>query len=423
MTGWKQDDVDLAAASADSGAVDIFSISIGTDADTIREFELLAVNNRGLAFQAPSSAEVVDAILAAVDAASYSKPTIQSLVTTAPLIGTGIEGEAVYLSGSFTDVDLMDSFNATVAWGDGSVANASITQLGDQYAIAANYVYPRGGKYKVEVTLVDSAGYLVRAKANAFVTGANAVGGRLNVVGTAGTDEVNVYPGAGGVFVHADFLAEEARWFPASEVLSLGVYLGDGDDSVVVAASLQLPSRLVGGDGHDGLYGGSGRDRISGGDGNDFIRGFDGDDFLEGNMGHDQLYGHLGNDILKGGNGDDFLYGGAGLDQLRGGNGIDHLYGDEHADLLHGGNENDYLYGGDGDDHLTGGAGDDQAWGQNGDDQLLGSSGMDQLFGGWGADVLSGEAGDDELDGGEGWDILYGGSGNDQLVNGEVNFP
>ncbi|MGI9518915.1 MAG: PKD domain-containing protein, partial [Pirellulaceae bacterium] len=424
MTGFTQSTVDQAASDADHGSIDIFTVSIGTDSQTVDFFDDIAGNNRGMAFNAPTSADVVDALLAAFDAATYSAPVLQSLSTTAPVIDLAVdEGVTVSFSGSFFDVDPGDSFTAIVSWGDGTVEAANITSAGGQYTIDADYAYPRGGNYNVTLTLTDSAGYQVTDRVKAYVTGANAVGGRLNVVGTPSGDEVNIYPGAGGIFVTANFLPDTNRWFAASEVVSLGVYLGGGNDSVVIATALQLPSRIVGGAGHDGLFGGGGRDRISGGDENDIIEGHGGDDILEGNLGFDRLFGMQGNDILRGGNGDDFLYGGAGNDQLRGGNDIDHLYGDEGNDLLHGGDQIDYLFGNDGDDTLIGGNGDDQAWGHSGNDRLFGWFGIDLLFGGVGDDLLAGEEGDDELDGGDDWDVLFGGPGTDVLVNGEDNHP
>ena len=424
MTGWTHADLDQAAAEADpSGPVDIYAVSIGSNTETIGFFEEVAFSNRGLAFNAQTSSDVVDALSSAFSAATHSAPVILSLETSASFIGSAIEGQTVTLSGTFVDGDPAETFTATVAWGDGTVDTANIVQAGGLYMIDAEYAYPRGGKYKVNVSLVDGNGKQDSARANALVTGANARGGRLNVVGTQLIDAVNVYPGRGGVFVTASFLVEETRWFAAEDVYSLGVYLGDGNDAVVVATSLVLPTRLVGGAGHDGLFGGNGPDRISGRDGDDVIRGFGGNDFIEGNTGSDWLFGMLGNDIVKGGNGNDYLSGGAGLDELRGGNGIDTLYGDEDADLLHGGNDDDFLHGNDGNDLLIGGNGNDMAWGDGGNDVLLGSFGNDQLFGGIGDDVLSGDDGDDELDGGDDWDELFGGPGVDLLINGEVNHP
>ncbi len=94
---------------------------------------------------------------------------------------------------------------------------------------------------------------------------------------------------------------------------------GEGDDSVSVAAAIELPVTMRGGAGNDTLIGGAGPDKLIGGDGNDKLSGRGGNDMIFGGHGSDELLGGPGNDVLRGGP----------LDTLRGGPG--------HNTLIRGG--------------------------------------------------------------------------------------
>ena len=94
----------------------------------------------------------------------------------------------------------------------------------------------------------------------------------------------------------------------------LVIVLGDGNDTVIAAKAVNVPTRISGGAGLDDLYGGSNSDKLVGGD--------DGDK-LVGRGGADSLFGGNGEDLLLGGAGKDVLRGGAGVDVLKGGPGRD----------------------------------------------------------------------------------------------------
>ncbi|HPP02057.1 MAG TPA: calcium-binding protein, partial [bacterium] len=108
---------------------------------------------------------------------------------------------------------------------------------------------------------------------------------------------------------------------------------GEGNDQIIVDASVILPTILYGGNGDDILYGGSGVDEIYGGAGADKLWGRKGDDFLDGGTGPDELHGEEGADTLYGGFGDDHLFGGDGDDVLRGMFGNDIMAGEAGDDM------------------------------------------------------------------------------------------
>lgn len=178
----------------------------------------------------------------------------------------------------------------------------------------------------------------------------------------------------------------------SSDVQRIVAYGLNGNDTIVVNATLAQSATLVGGDGNDYLYGGAGSDQLAGGAGND------------------HLFGLAGNDVLCGDTGNDFLYGGLGNDTLFGEDGNDRLFGEAGDDLLLAGSGNDFVFGGIGNDQLFGQAGNDQLFGDPGNDIVVGGDGNDKLFGSTGRDLLIGGAGADQLFGETHDDILIAGS-------------
>jgi trimeric autotransporter adhesin len=136
-------------------------------------------------------------------------------------------------------------------------------------------------------------------------------GRNIRIRGTANSDIINV-SFADNVFTVT--LNGTTTSYPANRVRSIEVQGRGGDDSVVVADSVTVKTRLKGDTGNETLVGGSGRDELKGGDGNDS---------LVGNIGNDKLDGDEGNDVLLGGEGNDKFESGEGLDSMTGGLGSD----------------------------------------------------------------------------------------------------
>ncbi|MDX2569788.1 calcium-binding protein, partial [Streptomyces scabiei] len=156
------------------------------------------------------------------------------------------------------------------------------------------------------------------------------------------------------------------------------VGLGDGNDTVTIAAADSAYATIHGGAGDDVLLGN--RSVV--------LQGEDGDDRIDGGGGVWGLgsFGGRGDDVLgdcsyacHGGADDDTLTGGAESDGLYGDSGDDVLRGRAGADALHGGKGDDRLYGEDGDDRLYGNSGDDVLYGGSGRDTLSGGPGRDRL--------------------------------------------
>ncbi|MFD9397222.1 calcium-binding protein [Streptomyces sp. NPDC060011] len=116
----------------------------------------------------------------------------------------------------------------------------------------------------------------------------------------------------------------------ASDLDTLIVDLGDGDDTANVAPDNSGYSRIHGGPGDDTLTG-HGSDVLYGDDGDDHLSGGGGvygDDTIEGGRGNDRLFGGPGADTIHGNTGNDLLHGGPATDKLSGGAGVNRVYQD-----------------------------------------------------------------------------------------------
>jgi hypothetical protein len=124
-------------------------------------------------------------------------------------------------------------------------------------------------------------------------------GTQLCVTGTDGDDQVSIaYSPSLGLVIHNDAGAESETVLFGGAVNSVRVDAGMGNDSVLVDATVGIPTFLFGGDGNDQLTGGSGNDRLYGGAGDNLLDGAVGDDVLVSVGGGvaDKLTGGAGRD-------------------------------------------------------------------------------------------------------------------------------
>jgi serralysin len=101
---------------------------------------------------------------------------------------------------------------------------------------------------------------------------------------------------------------------PLTEIKSVFVGLGDGDDSAEVR--IPVMAAIMAGPGNDQISGGAFDDTLSGGPGNDVMSGGAGGDTLYGGDGIDVMHGGLGDDNLQSGGGPDKVHGDDGNDTI-----------------------------------------------------------------------------------------------------------
>ena len=250
---------------------------------------------------------------------------------------------------------------------------------------------------------------------------ANLVAGNLTVTGDNDSNSVVIRrDDAGHSLVRSSDVT--VGTFNNADVSKITVSLLGGNDRLEIAAGVEKPSTVTGGDGNDSVTGGSGQDNIHGNAGNDQLRG--------GN-GKDALFGDEGSDFLDGGGQGDDMNGGGGFDTVNyaGRAGavkvtLDNVANDGFQATLAEPGEGDNVHsdierivGGNGNDNLSGlGApGGVSIDGGPGNDLITGSTHNDSLNGNGGNDNLNGGEGNDFLNGGEGGDRMSGGGGIDQV--------
>jgi hypothetical protein len=226
-------------------------------------------------------------------------PILASVSNSSPCCGDAQEGEAVTVTGSFTDVGTLDTHSATIDWGDGNTTDAAITESGGNGSLTGSHAYAAGGVYTITVTFHDDDGATVTSTTTAVITGVGVVGNTLYVIGTDFADHVTINQ-AGSVYrVHADFLTTGSfRNVPVAGVTQIVMQLCDGDDHATISGGVSLPSIIDGGAGNDHLNGGNGNNIILGGAGDDHINGGKARDLLIGGIGGDRIVGNSEEDIL-----------------------------------------------------------------------------------------------------------------------------
>jgi uncharacterized delta-60 repeat protein len=221
--------------------------------------------------------------------------------------------------------DTQVSLTSTVTQGSAAVqAYAwSVTKDGNAFASGSDLTFAftpdAAGTDVVTLTVTAADGGADTDTATITVTpapaSASVVNGVLTVNGDLAANNIRVSRNSVGNYrVQIDSAIDQT--FAFASVNSVKINAGDGDDTVLIASGINVPTETRGGNGNDNLTGG--------GHG----------DILFGEEGNDTLLARGGDDILVGGNGDDYLDGGSGRDLLIGGCGQDTIFGDAGEDIL-----------------------------------------------------------------------------------------
>lgn len=229
-------------------------------------------------------------------------PVIQAFESDATFADKGEEGEPVTVTGSFTDVGVLDTHSAMVDWGDGTVEAVTLVQGAGGGTVSGSHAYLAGGIYTVTLTVTDDDTGAGQSATLAVITGVGLNNGVLYVIGSAEDDTAHIQQtGRGAIKVHASFIDEPFREFEVADVDQIISYLCQGDDRLTIAGNVTVAAIVHGDAGNDHLHGGGGPSVLLGGSGDDTLIGQSGRDILIGGTGRDRLVGGAGDDLLIGG--------------------------------------------------------------------------------------------------------------------------
>jgi hypothetical protein len=232
--------------------------------------------------------------------------TVNNVPPVAALSGpsSGITGQVLDFSSSFTDIGSQDTHQVRWDFGDGTVIDFHSTT--DPGALTASHVYTAYGVYTVTLNIRDDDGGLASVTKAVTITAAalqvdpcDPNKTALVVGGTTANDNIHFSPGgnSGDIVVHINGVSQGV-FRPTGHII---VYALAGDDDIQVAGSIGLEAWLFGDAGNDRLKSGAGASILMGGDGDDFLNGGNGRSVLIGGRGKDRLVGASGDDILIGG--------------------------------------------------------------------------------------------------------------------------
>ena len=229
----------------------------------------------------------------------------------APVVGaisgpsSGVRGQSLDFSGSFTDVGSLDTHQVKWDFGDGTVIAFHSTT--DPNALTpSSHIFTANGVYTVTLSILDDDGGLTSVTRNVTITAVaiqtdpcDPDKTALVVGGTTANDIISFTPQGnnGNIIVSINGISE-GIFHPTGHLI---VYGQDGDDDIQVAGSIPSEAWLYGDAGNDYLKGGAGASILFGGDGDDELKGGTGRNILIGGHGRDRVIGGSDEDILIGG--------------------------------------------------------------------------------------------------------------------------
>lgn len=158
----------------------------------------------------------------------------------------------------------------------------------------------------------------------AITSSLNLTTGVLAITGDAANDNVRITKSIMPGSIAPGFWVQDLTKTSNNTMIYNAAYVkeiqfsGNLGNDTFTSVGVDVPMRLLGGDGNDTLNGGLRNDWFDGGNGNDILRGGPGDDYFRGSTGNDDYFGEDGNDLVfrngqnprfDGGSGDDVVLG------------------------------------------------------------------------------------------------------------------
>jgi hypothetical protein len=246
--------------------------------------------------------------------------TVNNVAPTADAGGpyTTFIDEPITLTGSGTDVpaDVL-SFEWFLGGVGGTLFSTDANATFDPVALGITTT--TAAMVTLRVTDDDGDSATATATVSVIGPGSTLIDGTLYIIGTDQKDFVAITKHSSNIKVVATFNSSNPLLFNIADVSEIEVRVRGGNDVVVIANSVTVPTTVDGGSGNDVLTAGGGDTVIYGGSGNDVLAGGPGDNVLIGGDGSDVIVGGAGRDLIVGGDDSDILIGGGGDDILIGG--------------------------------------------------------------------------------------------------------
>lgn len=335
------------------------------------------------------------------------------------IISGTISGMAIYTGDAVDQLTLMtNSFGIT----GGLSVNEQFFYSGEELTFSS----VAGTTYRIAVSGDSLFPETYRLElANYAVPGSVAIGDTVYVVGSTGSDNINISPagaaadGSTGVTVKGSFSGPPTAKTLTGSFTGIEVFAGAGNNVVTVADSINRRVAADFGGGNDFYQGGNGPTFLIGGAGNNTIRT---------GIGADEVYTGSGRDDIRTSGGDDFVRPDDGNNRVNTGDGDDAVFmlpdvlsevpfsGANLIDLGPGRDFAEIVSSGTTD--LRGGAGDDFLGAGPGRAVITAGDGNDQISAGDGNSTVNGGNGDDFISVGRGNNFVDAGSGNDVVSAG-----
>jgi len=202
-------------------------------------------------------------------------PVITSVFSSGSQYDGVLIGEAVTVAASFYDVQLRESYTATIDWDDGSVSEGVVSTASGSGSLVGEHVYSQVGVFTATLTISDGGPVMPTVSTEITVSRVGLRDGVLKILGTEGDDTITVRQVDERLHIDNDLPT-----FDAAPVREIVVEAGAGDDVVDLNSgavegqqALTIPVTCYGGPGRDTIYGGGGPDFLDGGPGDDVLYG------------------------------------------------------------------------------------------------------------------------------------------------------
>lgn len=169
-------------------------------------------------------------------------PVVTTISNSGSTLGRREVGDSVTVMASFTDAGVLDRHTAVIDWGDGTTSNVLAASYNGKGGAFGTHRYSQGGIYAVTLNVRDDAspaGVAV-STTQVFVTGVGLRNGVLHIVGTNGSDRVDVSrDNRGRLRVKTDF-GDNAS-FNGASVREIRATLGSGRDRFEADSDVTQP--------------------------------------------------------------------------------------------------------------------------------------------------------------------------------------